>query len=53
MAALTQTTPSEKTGDGPTILVIEDDPIMTDIVRGALEHAGYRVETAATSSCST
>ena len=48
MTALTQTAPPEKPGDGPTILVVEDDPIMADIVRGALEHAGYRVETAAT-----
>ncbi len=48
MATLTQTAPPEKTGDGALILVIEDDPIMADIVRGALEHAGYPVETAAT-----
>ena len=48
MATLPQTPPSEKPSDGPTILVIEDDPTMTDIVRGALEHAGYCVETAAT-----
>ncbi len=35
-------------GDGLTILVVEDDPVMADIMRGALEHAGYRVETAET-----
>ncbi|MDQ2830951.1 MAG: response regulator, partial [Chloroflexota bacterium] len=43
-----QTPPPEKPSEGPTILVVEDDPVMADIVRGALEHAGYRVETATT-----
>ena len=31
-----------------TILVVEDDLVMADIIRGALEHAGYRVAVAET-----
>lgn len=31
---------------GPTILVVEDDPQIRDVVRITLECAGYRVETA-------
>ncbi len=35
-------------GEGMIILVVEDDPVMADIIRGALEHAGYRVIVAET-----
>jgi len=35
-------------GEGLVVLVVEDDPVMTDIIRAALEHAGYGVETAET-----
>jgi len=46
MTAHTATT--EKPGEGLTVLVVEDDPVMADIIRGALEHAGYHVDTAET-----
>ncbi len=46
---MTAHTPAhENPGEGLTILVVEDDPVMADIIRGALEHAGYRVATAET-----
>ncbi len=46
--AMTAHTPTHHTHEGATILVVEDDPVMADIIRGALEHAGYRVETVET-----
>lgn len=44
----TRASTNDRRGEGLTILVVEDDPVMADIIRGALEHAGYRVATAET-----
>jgi len=48
IAMTTQTPTHASPRVGVTILVVEDDPVMADIIRGALEHAGYRVATAET-----
>lgn len=48
MTAHTSTHRTSDPDEGATILIVEDDRVMVDIMRGALEHAGYRVETVET-----